>query len=78
MSSATLPWVHAEPHRPLRQLAPASDCHARVFRDSMKSFGNFMWEAFAGFSLVTDYQKRDFFEDIISAIGLARDVAEPL
>ena len=36
--------------------------------DSMKSFGNFMWEVFAGFSLVTGYQKRDFFEDMIRAI----------
>jgi hypothetical protein len=36
--------------------------------DSMKSFGNFMWEIFAGWSFVTGYQKRDFFEDMIRAI----------
>lgn len=36
--------------------------------DSMKSFGNFMWEMFAGWSFVTGYQKRDFFEDMIRAI----------
>ncbi|SHG06243.1 hypothetical protein [Bradyrhizobium erythrophlei] len=36
--------------------------------DSMKSFGNFMWEVFAGWSMVTGYQKRDFFEDMIQAI----------
>ncbi len=36
--------------------------------DSMKSFGNFMWEVFAGFSMVSGYQKSDFFEDMIRAI----------
>lgn len=36
--------------------------------ESMKSFGNFMWEIFAGFSMVTGYMKRDFFEDMIKAI----------
>ena len=36
--------------------------------DSMKSFGNFMWEVFAGWSMVTGYQKRDFFEDMIKSI----------
>jgi hypothetical protein len=36
--------------------------------DSMKSFGKFMWEVFAGWSFVTGYQKRDFFEDMIRAI----------
>ena len=36
--------------------------------DSMKSFGNFLWEVFAGFSQVTGYQERDFFDDMISAI----------
>jgi hypothetical protein len=34
----------------------------------MKGFGNFMWEVFAGWSFVTGYQKRDFFEDMIRAI----------
>lgn len=36
--------------------------------DSMKSFGNFMYEIFGGFNLVSGYQTRDFFEDMISAI----------
>jgi hypothetical protein len=36
--------------------------------DSMKGFGNFMWEVFAGWSMVTGYQKCDFFEDMIQAI----------
>jgi hypothetical protein len=36
--------------------------------DSMKIFGNFMWEVFAGWSMVTGYQKRDFFQDMIRAI----------
>jgi hypothetical protein len=36
--------------------------------DSMKGFGNFMWEVFAGWSMVDGYQKRDFFEDMIQAI----------
>jgi hypothetical protein len=36
--------------------------------DSMKSFGNFMWKIFAGFSMVSGYMKRDFFEDMINAI----------
>jgi hypothetical protein len=36
--------------------------------DSMKIFGNFMWEIFAGFSMVSGYMKRDFFEDMIQAI----------
>ena len=36
--------------------------------DSMKGFGNFMWEVFAGWSMVTGYQERDFFEDMIHAI----------
>jgi hypothetical protein len=36
--------------------------------DSMKSFGNFMWEVFAGWSMVDGYQKRDFFDDMIQAI----------
>jgi hypothetical protein len=36
--------------------------------DSMKTFGNFMWEIFAGFSMVSGYMKRDFFEDMINAI----------
>jgi hypothetical protein len=36
--------------------------------DSMKSFGGFMWEMFAGWSFVMGYQKRDFFEDMIRAI----------
>jgi hypothetical protein len=34
----------------------------------MKSFGNFMWEIFAGFNMATGYQERDFFEDMIQAI----------
>jgi hypothetical protein len=36
--------------------------------DSMKSFGNFMYEIFGGFNLVSGYQTRDFFEDMIRAI----------
>ena len=36
--------------------------------DSMKSFGNFMYEIFTGFSLVSGYQTRDYFEDMIRAI----------
>jgi hypothetical protein len=36
--------------------------------DSMKGFGNFLWEVFAGFSAVTGYQERDFFDDMIQAI----------
>jgi len=36
--------------------------------DSMKSCGNFMWEVFAGWSMVDGYQKRDFFDDMIQAI----------
>jgi hypothetical protein len=36
--------------------------------DSMKGFGNFMWEVFSGWNLVTGYQERDFFEDMIRAI----------
>jgi hypothetical protein len=36
--------------------------------DSMNSFGNFMWEVFAGWSFVTGYQQGDFFEDMIRAI----------
>ena len=36
--------------------------------DSMKSFGNFMWEIFAGWSMVDGYRKRDFFDDMIQAI----------
>jgi hypothetical protein len=36
--------------------------------DSMKGFGNFMWEVFAGWSIVEGYQERDFFEDMIQAI----------
>jgi hypothetical protein len=36
--------------------------------DSMKGFGNFMWEVFAGWNMVTGYQERDFFEDMIQAI----------
>jgi hypothetical protein len=36
--------------------------------DSMKSFGNFMYEIFSGFSLVSGYQTRDYFEDMIRAI----------
>lgn len=36
--------------------------------DSMKIFGNFMWEVFAGWSVVTGYQERDFFQDMVHAI----------
>jgi hypothetical protein len=36
--------------------------------DSMKGFGNFMYEIFGGFNLVSGYQTRDFFEDMIQAI----------
>jgi hypothetical protein len=36
--------------------------------DSMKSFGNFMWEIFAGFSLVTGYMQRDYFRAMINDI----------
>jgi len=36
--------------------------------DSMKSFGNFMYEIFGGFNLVSGYQTRDFFEDMIREI----------
>ena len=36
--------------------------------DSMKSFGNFMWQVFSGWDFVTGYQERDFFEDMIRAI----------
>lgn len=36
--------------------------------DSMKSFGGFLWEVFAGWNVVTGYQERDFFEDMIQAI----------
>ena len=36
--------------------------------DLMKSFGNFMWEIFAGWNFVTGYQARDFFQDMIRAI----------
>jgi hypothetical protein len=36
--------------------------------DSMKSFGNFMWEIFAGFSLVTGYIQRDYFLAMINDI----------
>ena len=35
---------------------------------SMKSFGNFMYEIFTGFSLASGYQTRDYFEDMIRAI----------
>ncbi len=34
----------------------------------MKSFGNFMYEIFTGFSLASGYQTRDYFEDMIRAI----------
>ena len=36
--------------------------------DSMKSFGNFMYEIFGGFNLATGYMERDYFEDMINAI----------
>lgn len=36
--------------------------------DSMKGFGNFVWEVFAGWNIVTGYQEGDFFEDMIEAI----------
>jgi hypothetical protein len=36
--------------------------------DSMKSFGGFLWEVFAGWNVVSGYQERDFFEDMIQAI----------
>lgn len=36
--------------------------------DLMKSFGNFMWEIFAGFSMVTGYMKRDYFQAMIKNI----------
>jgi hypothetical protein len=36
--------------------------------DSMKSFGNFMYEIFGGFNLASGYQTRDFFEAMIRAI----------
>jgi hypothetical protein len=32
---------------------------------SMKSFSNFIWEIFAGFSLVTGYMQRDYFVAVI-------------
>ncbi len=40
----------------------------RLDDDSMKSFGNFIYEIFAGFSLVTGYMKRDYFQTMISDI----------
>jgi hypothetical protein len=36
--------------------------------DSMKAFGNILWEIFAGFNHATGYQERDYFEDMIQAI----------
>ena len=62
------------------ELAPAQYCSRQRFRDdyedagttldydSMKSFGNFMYEIFTGFSLASGYQTRDYFEDMIRAI----------
>ena len=36
--------------------------------DSMKSFGNFMWEICAGFSRITGYMQRDYFVAMINDI----------
>jgi hypothetical protein len=42
--------------------------NVRLDDDSMKSFGSFMYEIFAGFSLVEGYMKRDYFKDMINDI----------